>query len=202
MKKMKSKMFRLFQTTALILVIAVSLIGCGKKTDKELQGFYESNQNTIFTSAYPQYTYKQATFGLQTIEVYSDNTYCLTNTNSMYSGELLFNDDGTHEEVPRGAEVVKFYGSLTTKEEEGLLTLTLSKPTAIIGNLSFATNTPAAGYVNTNAWTDEMGTAAGGEEGALTKEAYLDKVAFSDTEIIVDTTSSTFEYVDLSGNAE
>ncbi|MFA9376409.1 MAG: hypothetical protein ACERKZ_06610 [Lachnotalea sp.] len=191
---MKKKMVKMVQVVALTLALTFSLAACSKTPTNELNGFYESTEDVGFMSAYPDYTYKQATFSVETIETYADNTYCLTNTSTTFSGTLAFNDDGTHDEVPRGSNVTKYYGTFTSQEEEGLNTLTLSAPTSIIANISFATSDTAIGYLNTNAWTDVMGTSVGTDGGSLTAEEYLAANAFPEATVIVDTINSSFDY--------
>ena len=57
------------------------------------------------------------------------------------------------------------------------------------------------GYYTTYAWTDEMSAAAGGENGAMTAEQYLESVSYGEKSIIVDTSTMSFTYVDLSASA-
>ena len=162
-----------------------------------LTGLYTSTQNTNFISAFPEYTFKQATFGVESIETYDDGTYCLTSTNTNYSGTLTFSDDGTHEEVPRGADTVKYYGTYTSEDEEGLLTLTLSAPTSVVACNLYTTTDTAPGYLNTDAWTDEMGAAVGQDGATMTAEEYLASVSYSEMDIIVDTMTDSFDYAVL-----
>lgn len=209
MKNNKNRFLRVLQAVTMSAVMIGALAGCGSDessegtkdettTEKELVGFYQSTQNLGFMSAYPQYTFKQATFGLETIEVYSDDTFVLTNVETNYSGTLTFPDEGEYEAIPRGANAVKYYGSLTSADEEGLLTLSLEQPTSIIANYNYATNEQAVGYVNTDTWTDEMGAAVGGEAGSLSADDFLTQTAYPEgTSLIVDTTTNVFEYVPL-----
>ena len=199
MKKMK--MVKRMQVVVLAMVLAFSFTACGKKAiiapivQTELSGLYASNENVAFMSAYPAYTYKQATFSVQTIEIYTDNTYCLTNTSTMFSGALTFSDSGEHTEVPRGSDITKYYGTFTSKDEEGLKTITMSTATSVVANLSFGTSKAGIGYVNTKEWTEAMGTATGTAGATLTAEQYLAKVALPETSVIVDTTNSLFQYI-------
>ena len=194
-------------------VAAVGLTACGnsdnsqsvsstaaaeEKVDKTLTGFYTSTQNVSFFSAYPQYTYKQATFSLQTVETYADGSYCLTQMDSNFSGTLTFADDGTHEEVPRGANTTRYYGTFTATEESGLLTLVLSAPTAVAVASSFSVGDVALGYLDTAAWTEEMGTRAGGENGTISAEDYLASVSYPEQTLIVDEATGSFDFTPLS----
>lgn len=188
-------------TTMTAATMIIGMTGCGSSAgNTDMTGYYTSNQNVNFMSAYPDYTFKQATFGIQTLEVYSDGTYCLTDTESSFSGTLTFADDGTHEEVPRGASSTKYYGTYTQTDESGLLSVTLSAPTSVAVASNYSVGDTAMGYIDTKSWTDEMGTIVGGEEGVMTADEYLTSVAFDETVLIVDSTTDSFDYFVL--NAE
>lgn len=188
------------------MVLLIGLTACGSGGEKaagssKMTGYYASTSNVAFMSAYPEHTFKQATFGVQNIETFADNTYILTKTDTFFSGALEFNDNGKYDVVPRGANITKYYGTLTEVDEEGLITLKLSKPTAVIMNSSYSAGANPIGYVNTKEWTDEMGKAVGGEGPALSAEEYLNSVAFPETSIIVDAAKASFDYVELTGEA-
>lgn len=149
-------------------------------------------------SAYPQYTFKQATFSVETLEIYADGTYCLTSVDSNFSGSLTFADDGNHEEIPRGVNSTKYFGTFTSKEESGLMTVTLSAPTSVAVASNYSVGEAAVlGYLNTAAWTDEMGALVGGENGTMSAEDYLASVTFGEVSIIIDTATDTFDYTVL-----
>lgn len=195
-KRSAGKVFSL--VCAMVMMIGLTACGSGGEKlagDSDLTGYYASTSNVSFISAYPEHTFKQATFGVQNIETFSDNTYVLTSTETFYSGALDFNDNGKYDVVPRGANITKYYGTLTEIDEEGLITLELSKPTAVIMNTSYSAGANPIGYVNTKEWTDEMGTAVGGEGPALSAEEYMESVAFPETSIIVDAAKASFDYV-------
>lgn len=194
-------------------VAAVGLTACGnsdnaqsasstaaaeEKVDKTLTGFYVSNQNVDFRSMYPTYTFKIATFGLQTVETYADGSYCLTQSTSSFSGGLVFSDDGSHDEVPRGSTTYRYTGTYTSAEESGLLTLTLSAPTAVATVDTLSTGSTGCGYVNTEAWTEAMGDRVGGENGTMSAEDYLASVTYPELTLIVDQETASFDYTPLS----
>lgn len=188
------------------MVMMIGLTACGSGGEKaavvsKTTGYYASTSNVAFMSAYPEHTFKQATFGVQNIETFADNTYVLTKTETFFSGALEFNDNGKYDVVPRGANIMKFYGTFTGVDEEGLITLELSKPTAVITHSSYSAGANPIGYLNTKEWTDEMGTAVGGEGPALSAVEYLESVAFPETSIIVDASKASFDYVVLTGEA-
>ena len=194
---MKSRMRKLGALAVLGTTMALFLVACGKKEETELIAFYESTQNLSFYSAYPEYTYKQATFDLETLELYSDGTYCLTATDLSYSGTLTFSDDGTHEEIPRGAVATRYYGTFTEMESDGIANITLAAPTQIVMNNSFSAGASAIGYVNTADWTDTMSTAVSEDGTPVTAEDYLAAKAFPETSILVDTSTGIFDYINL-----
>ncbi|AIQ51425.1 hypothetical protein [Paenibacillus sp. FSL R7-0331] len=203
---MTTKIVKRVSTAILTIALATGLAACGNSSNEAVSGggqpsaVYASTTNVAFASAYPEYTFKQAIFGVQSIETFADNTYVLTSTDTFYSGHLLFNDDGKYDVVPRGASIIKYYGTLTSTDADGLVTLELSKPTAVITNSSYSAGTNPIGYVNTSEWTDEMGTAVGGEGPALSAEEYLESVSFPETSIIVDAANDSFDYVVLTGD--
>lgn len=198
---MKKNYWKTLKSTALACVALVSLCvlsGCGQtKQAATLTGYYTSDANVGFFSAYPEYTYKQATFGIQVLETYSDGTYRLTQNDTLFSGGLLFNDDGTFDATPRGAGITQYQGAFTSTESDGLLTVKLAAPTAIVANSSVSAGAEAIGYVNTAAWTDKMGTAVGGENGSMTAADYLASAAYGETTLVIDTASSLFDYAPL-----
>lgn len=197
---MKKNLITKIAAMAMAIALLAGLTACGgndKAADKTLNGYYTSTQNVAFMSAFPQYTFKQATFSVQTLETYADGTYCLTAVDSNFSGALLFSDEGTHEEVPRGVNSTKYFGTFTSKEESGLLTVTLSAPTSVAVASNYSVGEAVLGYLNTAAWTDEMGALVGGENGAMSAEDYLASVAFSEVSVIIDTATDTFDYTVL-----
>lgn len=201
---MKKKLVIKLAAMAMAIALLAGLTACGGQNaaaDKTLNGYYTSTQNVSFVSAYPAHTFKQATFSVQTLETYADGTYCLTAVDSNFSGSLTFADDGNHEEVPRGVNSTKYFGTFTSAEQSGLLTVTLSAPTSVAVASNYSVGESVLGYLNTAAWTDDMGTVAGGENGAMSAEDYLASVAFNEISIIVDTATDTFDYTVLTPTA-
>lgn len=199
---MEKNLLKKALVTVSAMMMLVGVVACGNGADSknsdgggDSTGYYASTTNVKFTSAYPEHTFKQATFGVQTLETFSDNTYCLTDTETFFSGELEFNDNGKYDVVPRGANIVKYYGSVVSADEEGLITLELSKPTAVITHSSYSAGSNPIGYLNTHEWTEQMGQAVAGEGPALSADEYLESKAFSDTTVIIDSAQASFDYV-------
>lgn len=192
--------------TVTFMVGIITLLGaCGSNNDSDTTSpkeLYLSTQNVEFLSAYPEFTFKQASFGTQTLELIGEETYKLTSTISHHSGDLEFNDDGNHSQVPRGADVMVYYGSYTATDQDGLLTIDLDKPEDIVANLSQSAGDMPIGYLNTTAWTDEMGEAVGGEEGSLSVDEFLENEAFEPTTVIVDEETASFDYIQVKSTFE
>lgn len=172
-----------------VLMAVVPVFACAA----EVTGSYISTQDLGFISAYPQFTFKQATFGAEMLETYDDGTYCLTVTKTAYSGLLLFNDDGTTDVVPRGTTITRYYGTYEGEEDSGLLMLTLSAPTAV----SVLGDSSAAHYMNTAAWTEEMSNISANANTGATAEEYLASMTFEAQDVVVDLSTYTFDYFDV-----
>lgn len=153
------------------------------KTDASIKGVYGSGKFG-FMSAYPAYTFKQVSGYTQTVVTYEDGTYEMTVATKNISGALAFDPEDagnrdTSGSNDRGQSVVIYYGTYTSAEEEGLLTVNLSKPTKAV---SVVTGNSTAGNAYTNSETNAE---------------YLATVAFDATELIVDTSTYGFDYATL-----
>lgn len=161
---------------ALVLCLSVGAVAMaeGEGSDR-----YISTQNVNFMSAYPQYTFKMATFGIQYLELNEDGTYRLVDTENSFSGALTFLDDGTYEVVPRGADVRIYTGTYESVSDSGLLLVTLSAPAAVelVSNFS-------------------VGQDAGEE---LDAAGLLEKYGFEETEIMIDEATGVFDYIPVGG---
>ena len=151
------------------LVLALSLatvLACTPVLAEEgVTGRYVSTQNVNFMSAYPEYTFKMATFGIESLDLLEDGTYRLSDVENSFSGALSFADDGTYEVVPRGCDIRTFTGTYEAISDSGLLMVTLSAPTdveVISSNSVFEVDTTDAaallaqyGYEETMVMVDE-----------------------------------------------
>lgn len=189
-----------FWKVIVILGIITLLGACssgGNSNSTSLGEIYLSTQDVRFMSAFPEFTFKQASFGTQTLELVGEETYKLTSTVSHHSGELEFSDDGNLSQVPRGAEVMVYYGSYTETDQDGLITIDLNKPEDIVANLSHSAGAMPIGYLNTAEWTDEMSEAAGGDEGPISADEFLEREAFEPITVIIDEGTASFDYIQL-----
>ncbi len=164
--------------TVVLLALVLCLSLCAVSTAEEaMTGSFISTQNVSFMSAYPEYTFKMATFGIQYLELHEDGSYTLVDTENSFSGSLTFSDDGTYEVVPRGGDVRVYTGTYDGIADSGLLMVTLSAPTGleIVSSNSIAS-------MNSE-----------GEEATL--ETLLAKYGFADTEIMIDEATGIFDYI-------
>lgn len=165
---------------SLMLVMALCLsLGAVAMAEGDLTGRYVSTQNVNFVSAYPQYTFKMATFGIQYLDLLEDGTYRLVDSESSFSGSLEFLDDGTYSVVPRGGEVRIYTGSYDSFSDSGLLFVTLSAPANVEVLSSFSVGQDS--------------------EEELDAAAMLEKYGFEETEIMVDEATNVFDYIPVEG---
>ena len=170
---------------AAAVIAAASLAACsgGSAT---LTGEYLSNNEYSYTNMLPDYEYYFVAFSGQTLETYSDGTYCLTVNEIMYSNVSFGPDVANGKETAndRGQKVTKYYGTFTQEvdpDDDTLAFVTINTPTRVV----FA----SSGYptLDTANWTEEMTQSAvdlaaqpqGGlgvavnEEGVITADMVL-----------------------------
>ncbi len=170
---------------AAAVIATVSLAACsgGSAT---LTGEYLSNNEYSYTNMLPMHKYYFVTFSGQTLETYSDGTYCLTVNEIMYSNVSFGPDVPTDQATAndRGQKVTKYYGTFTQEvdpDDDTLAFVTINTPTRVV----FA----SSGYptLDTANWTEEMTESAvnlaaqpqGGlgvavnEEGVITADMVL-----------------------------
>ena len=201
MKKFAKRAGVVLLAAAAVCAAVMAFTACGGAP--ALTATYGSSSHT-FMSFYPDLTFKRLTTVVQTINVYDDGSYMLVQNSRSLSGDLSFDPSNTGDTdisgvSDRGYETKIFYGTYTSAEEDGMITLTISAPTGAVYVSSGGTM--GGGYYTTYAWTDEMSAAAGGENGAMTAEQYLESVSYGEKSIIVDTSTMSFTYVDLSASA-
>lgn len=201
MKKFAKRAGVVLLAAAAVCAAVMAFTACGGAP--ALTATYGSSSHT-FMSFYPGHTFKRLTTIVQTINVYDDGTYMLVQNSRSLSGSLAFDPSNSGDTdisgvSNRGYETKIFYGTYTSAEEEGMITLTISAPTGAVYVSSGGAM--GGGYYTTYAWTDKMSAAAGGENGAMTAEQYLESVSYGEKSIIVDTSTMSFTYVDLSASA-
>ena len=114
----------------------------GKKddpTDVTLTGAYISPAVLQYQNSRPAYNYYLTTFSFETIQLYSDNTYCLTLDSSCYSGLVLPDSGNDATGSARESSVTRYYGTCTQKTnelDEDTLDVSLATPTRIVRNFN------------------------------------------------------------------
>lgn len=139
---------------AAAVIATVSLAACsgGGAT---LTGEYLSNNSYSYVNMLPKYNYYYVAFSGQTLETYSDGTYCLTVNEIMYSNVSFGPDVANGKETAndRGQKVTKYYGTFTQESDpsdETLTFITINVPERVV----FA----SSGYptLDTGNWTETM----------------------------------------------
>ena len=139
---------------AAAVIATVSLAACSAG-GATLTGEYLSNNSYSYTNMLPKYNYYYVAFSGQTLETYSDGTYCLTVNEIMYSNVSFGPDVANGKETAndRGQKVTKYYGTFTQESDpsdETLTFITINVPERVV----FA----SSGYptLDTGNWTDAM----------------------------------------------
>lgn len=186
-----------FRLLALALPL-LTLASCG--TDQaNLLGTYSSGRLS-FVSTYPASTFKILTYRVQGINLYDDDTYMLSESTQSYSGGLNFDptnsgDNDTSDSSDRGSTVAYYYGTYTSSEEEGLLSVTIEAPTHIVYSRT-SSITWSAGFFDSANWTNEMGIALGSEEEPMTSEGFLEAYGYEQKSFTIDMTNCKFTYLE------
>lgn len=139
---------------AAAVIATVSLAACSAG-GATLTGEYLSNNSYSYTNMLPKYNYYYVAFSGQTLETYSDGTYCLTVNEIMYSNVSFGPDVANGKETAndRGQKVTKYYGTFTQESDpsdETLTFITINVPERVV----FA----SSGYptLDTGNWTETM----------------------------------------------
>ena len=173
---------------------AFGLTACGTPA-AEVTGRYLSNNDMTWANMLPTYNYFYANIITQEIQTLSDGTYVLTVNTVMFSNFHVGPDVPTGEETwnDRGQTSTKYYGTYTSVEDEGDLTLTLSAPERAIYE-SFG-NLPIDSTVTYG--DDQVVTSMGG--GETTYNDYIAAVLakFTGAEVFISGTSATFSQIEI-----
>lgn len=139
---------------AAAVIATVSLAACSAG-GATLTGEYLSNNSYSYANMLPKYNYYYVAFSGQTLETYSDGTYCLTVNEIMYSNVSFGPDVANGKETAndRGQKVTKYYGTFTQESDpsdETLTFITINVPERVV----FA----SSGYptLDTGNWTETM----------------------------------------------
>lgn len=167
----------------------------GKKddpTDVTLTGAYISPAVLQYQNMRPANNYYLTTFSFETIQLYSDNTYCLTLDSSCFSGVVLPDVGNDATGSARESYVTRYYGTCTQKTnelDEDTLDVSLATPTRIVRNF------------NSNYYVDSENFHPVTGKGAYmnvvtyeTKEDFMKALAFKPVNVSVSKTAASFDF--------
>ena len=167
----------------------------GKKddpTDVTLTGAYISPAVLQYQNMRPANQIYWTTFSFETIQLYSDNTYCLTLDSSCFS-EMVLPDVGNDATgSARESSVTRYYGTCTQKTnelDEDTLDVSLATPTRIVRN--FNSNY----YVDSENFHSVTGTGAYFNKVTYeTKEDFMKALAFKPVDVSVSKKAASFDF--------
>lgn len=188
---------------ALSTMGALTLTSCGSEKAASLTGAYLTPAVLSYQNMRPAYNYYMTTFSFQELETYSDNTYILTVSSSMFSGLVLPDEGNDATGNERTNYVQKYFGTYTSKVNDldsETLDITISAPSRFIYVYD------SSMFYDTANWTTEMSEKGGteNEDGTITTitaEDYLKKNGYEEMTISVSTTSHSFTYTKLNDNS-
>lgn len=167
----------------------------GKKDDPvgvTLTGAYISPAVLQYQNMRPANNYYVTTFSFETIQLYSDNTYCLTLDSSCFSGVVLPDVGNDAIGSARESSVTRYYGTCTQKTnelDEDTLDVSLATPTRIVRN--FNSNF----YVDSENFHPVTGTGAYFNKVTYeTKEDFMKALAFKPVDVSVSKTAASFDF--------
>lgn len=167
----------------------------GKKddpTDVTLTGAYISPAVLQYQNMRPTNQIYWTTFSFETIQLYSDNTYCLTLDSSCFSGVVLPDVGNDATGSARESSVTRYYGTCTQKTnelDEDTLDVSLATPTRIVRN--FNSNF----YVDSENFHPVTGTGAYFNKVTYeTKEDFMKALAFKPVDVSVSKTAASFDF--------
>lgn len=167
----------------------------GKKddpTDVTLTGAYISPAVLQYQNMRPTNQIYWTTFSFETIQLYSDNTYCLTLDSSCFSGVVLPDVGNNATGSARESSVTRYYGTCTQKTnelDEDTLDVSLATPTRIVRN--FNSNF----YVDSENFHPVTGTGAYFNKVTYeTKEDFMKALAFKPVDVSVSKTAASFDF--------
>lgn len=167
----------------------------GKKddpTDVTLTGAYISPAVLQYQNMRPANQIYWTTFSFETIQLYSDNTYCLTLDSSCFSGVVLPDVGNDATGSARESSVTRYYGTCTQKTnelDEDTLDVSLATPTRIVRN--FNSNY----YVDSENFHSVTGTGAYFNKVTYeTKEDFMKALAFKPVDVSVSKKAASFDF--------
>lgn len=200
MKKWK----KVVTAAAAVLAVVAStaaLAGCSGGA-AAVADVYSANPSSEGTAMYVTTPMQMIVSNVEEITVYEDNTYSFSVSTTVITN-LKAVTEGNDQVINRGVTELVYHGSYTSEEDSGMTILTLAVPTRItVANTDslFTAGLPV-GYMDTESWetSEELNTwwTAMGNTGDCTAEAFLEKMAFDETTVVVSETGM-FDYIEYS----
>ncbi len=133
----------------------LGLAACGSTTAKEakLVASFISPAHLTYQNMRPSYNYYLTTYDFEVLDVYDDNTYCLTLSSSTFSALILPETGNDAQGNERDNSLYKYYGTFTSKQDEldpNTYEYTISAATRLVAT------TDAGWYIDTDNWTEDM----------------------------------------------
>lgn len=200
MKKWK----KVVTAAAAVLAVVAStaaLAGCSGGA-AAVADVYSANPSSEGTAMYVTTPMQMIVSNVEEITVYEDNTYSFSVSTTVITN-LKAVTEGNDQVINRGVTELVYHGSYTSEEDSGMTILTLAEPTRItVANTDslFTAGLPV-GYMDTESWETSEGLntwwTALGNTGDCTAEAFLEKMAFDETTVVVSETGM-FDYIEYS----
>lgn len=200
MKKWK----KVVTAAAAVLAVVAStaaLAGCSGGS-AAVADVYSANPSSEGTAVYVTTPMQMIVSNVEEITVYEDSTYSFSVSTTVITN-LKAITEGNDQVINRGVTELVYYGTYTSEEDSGMTILTLAEPTRItVSNTDslFTAGLPVC-YMDTENWetSEELNTwwTAMGNTGDCTAEAFVEKMAFDETTVVVSETGM-FDYIKYS----
>lgn len=172
------------------------------QTDKAtLLESYVSEGNLSYMNMRPTYNYYTTTFKFEVIDLYSDNTYCLTHSSSTYSALILPDEGNDATGNERENSIIRYFGTYSKTADdldEDTSHLTLNTPNRIIGNYDSQYVVDTANFKPVEEKNGQ------GQVSATynTAAEYYQAHAFNTKQVTLSNTSIAIEYFEIKGASE
>lgn len=191
------------------LLLICTLTGCGgSAAPAKVQNIFLSPAQLTYQNMRPQYNYYLTTYSMEELTLMDDGTYCLQLMSSTFSALELAESTSDAKGNERMNQVVKLYGTFTSKPNEFddyYLDVSLSAPTRAVVSYD------QSYWLDTDNWTEQMGlkvrpASSYDDNGnpvvdpstpAVSAEEYLKTFTFQGADIQANQKSATFDYMDL-----
>lgn len=180
---MNQRKIAMFIATAVsCTALCVACTSCNEESaKKQLTGEYLSSARVetsmVFTSTY-----------VETLQLYSDNTYCLE-----FTGSTFYRGAEGGSDSAWGNYKISYYGTCTTTSEEGVMSVTISIPERV--TLVSGITVSSSLVTQWDSLTDS--SVKIGDNTTVTSEAMLKEFNIDGRTISVNEATYQFTYIDL-----